>query len=283
MTVEEIVLSLGNRGMDRLAERLGPCFIRDAARAIVHLERGNVIVTTGFCVDGSPETDGPPGAFFVYKALEELSFRPFLAVDEIVSPLFESEVPEDRLIRFSTEDGLGFDRARAILDRTDPVLLISVERCGRNRNGVYLNVRGEDIGDRTAPIDALFLLNHSRLTTVAVGDGGNEIGMGNLVRELRQSALIEQPSVVPADHLIVSGVSNWGAYGLLAYLQIFARLDLLPSPERIESYIRTIVRRGAVDGISGIPEASVDGFPLEIEKDVARRLKEAVGRIPSPP
>jgi len=268
--------------MDRLAERLGPCFIRDAARAIVSLERGNVIITTGFCVNGSPETDGPPGAYFIYRALEELEFQPFLAVDEIVSPLFEFEVPEDRLIRFSMKDRLGSDRAQAILDRTDPVLLMSIERCGRTRNGAYLNIRGEDISDRTAPIDALFLLDYSRPMTVAVGDGGNEIGMGNLTRELRQLELIKHPSVVPAGHLIVSGVSNWGAYGLLAYLQRSTTLDLLPSPEQIESCIQNMVKRGAVDGISGAPGPSVDGFPMEIEKDVAQRLKAAVSPVSLP-
>ena len=282
MSIEEIVLSLGNRGMKRLAERLGPCFIRDAAQTIVAHERGNVIITTGFCVNGSPETDGPPGAYFIYRALEELGFRPFLAVDEIVSPLFESEVPGDRLIRFSMQDRLGFDRAQTVLDRMDPVLMISIERCGRTRNGAYRNIRGEDISARTAPIDALFLLGFPRVTTVAVGDGGNEIGMGNLARDLQQLALIEHPSVVPAGHLIVSGVSNWGVYGLLAYLQRFTNLDLLPSPEQIGSYVQTIVKRGAVDGINGGPGPSVDGFPLETEKDVAQRLKEAVRPAPSP-
>ena len=38
-------------------------------------------------------------------------------------------------------------------------------------------MRNQDISDNTAKIDCLFGLHHK---TIGIGDGGNEIGMGNI-------------------------------------------------------------------------------------------------------
>jgi hypothetical protein len=54
--------------------------------------------------------------------------------------------------------------------------------------------------------------------TIGVGDGGNEIGMGRVRERLAgEGELIARiASVVSVDHLVVAGVSNWGAYGIVA-------------------------------------------------------------------
>jgi acetylornithine deacetylase/succinyl-diaminopimelate desuccinylase-like protein len=52
---------------------------------------------------------------------------------------------------------------------------ISIERCGQAFDGRPRNLRGVDIGDFTAPLDELFL--GGPWAKLAVGDGGNEIGM----------------------------------------------------------------------------------------------------------
>ena len=96
---------------------------------------------------------------------------------------------------------------------------ISIERCGRSADGAPRNMRGEDIGSYTAPLDDLF--SAGPWETIAVGDGGNEIGMGAISRSLiaRHIAHGETiASVTPAQHLIVAGVSNWGAYALIGAL-----------------------------------------------------------------
>ncbi len=65
-----------------------------------------------------------------------------------------------------------------------------------------------------APLDALFLRRRSGTVTIGVGDGGNEIGMGRVrarvVRDVPNGAKIA--SVVRTDHLMVAGISNWGAW-----------------------------------------------------------------------
>jgi hypothetical protein len=66
--IESIVLSRGWRGMDRLARHLPPDYVARAAAAQWD-HRARVLITTGFYVAGHPETDGPPGAFFLGRAL----------------------------------------------------------------------------------------------------------------------------------------------------------------------------------------------------------------------
>ena len=61
-----------------------------------------------------------------------------------------------------------------------------------------------------------------KIATIGIGDGGNEIGMGKLhqrvVEHVQNGATIA--SIVPADHLITAGVSNWGGSALAAALFI---------------------------------------------------------------
>ena len=88
---------------------------------------------------------------------------------------------------------------------------ISIERCGRSADGAPRNMRGQDIGSYTAPLDELFTAGPWE--TIAVGDGGNEIGMGSIPRELIARHIDHGETiacVTPAQHLIVAGVSNWG-------------------------------------------------------------------------
>ena len=55
---------------------------------------------------------------------------------------------------------------------------MSIERCGRSADGAPRNMRGEDISAYTTPLDDLF--SAGPWDTIAIGDGGNEIGMGRL-------------------------------------------------------------------------------------------------------
>ena len=67
--------------------------------------------------------------------------------------------------------------ARGILAEERPALLISIERCGMSKDRKYYNMRKVEVSEHTAKIDHLFL---EFPTSIGIGDGGNEIGMGNL-------------------------------------------------------------------------------------------------------
>ncbi len=135
-------------------------------------------------------------------------------------------------------------------------------------------MRLRDISEFTAKIDYLF--DGSR-RTVGIGDGGNEIGMGNLAEVIQQiKILTPEPSVARVDKLIIASVSNWGAYGLVAALSLLVNENLLPETQWEKDFIRELVRRGAVDGTDGENKPTVDGFDLEENARTLAKLHEYV-------
>jgi hypothetical protein len=151
-----------------------------------------------------------------------------------------------------------------------------VERSGRGVSGEYRNLRGQDIGDYTAPLDELFLMAPKQgLCTVAIGDGGNEVGMGSLLPEDRQHLFGNHAgsSVIPADHLIVAGVSDWGAYGLVTGISHLSGKNLLPTPRQMEEKMEAMLQAGAVDGVTGTDQASIDGMPFSVSLELLGEMQ----------
>ncbi len=126
-----------------------------------------------------------------------------------------------------------------------PDAVVSIERPGFAADGRYYNMRGEDISDRAAIFDPF--LDQASCPTIAIGDGGNEIGMGNIADTI--ATLDIAGSVTRCDELLVADVSNWGAYGLIALLAVWEQKDLLAavSPVGILDYLSV---RGSVDGVT---------------------------------
>jgi len=150
-----------------------------------------------------------------------------------------------------------------------------VERCGRTRDGAYRDMRGNDISAFTAPIDALFLEPPDGCLTLGIGDGGNEIGMGTLGEVIGRELTVE-PCAVPVDHLILSEVSNWGAYGLIRCLEAQSGVSCLPKAREMAGFLESIVKKGARDGITGKQELSVDGHPIAKELEIRHVLASAL-------
>ena len=77
-------------------------------------------------------------------------------------------------------------------------------------------------------------------------------------------------------HLVVATVSNWGAYGLLAYLSGLAGFDLLPTAEESAAALQLLAGMGAIHGMTGRAEAMVDGFSPADEAAVLAELRAAM-------
>lgn len=266
LTIEDIILRHSSRGMNILCPCLSSDFCGDAACALLNLERGNILLTTGFYVAGFAETDGPPGTFFLAKALNSLGFRCTIVTDKFCRGFFEGinveYVDIDASEKYYAE----------MLDRYSPKALISIERCGVNSKGDYANMRGESIAEHTACIDLIFDDGSQRgIPTFGVGDGGNEIGMGSF-REIIEQKLSLVPCEVSVDYPVIATVSNWGGYGLCAYLQMMSGERVLPIYEQVSAYLRKIVDVGSIDGVTKQHEATVDGFSPEIEREIIDNL-----------
>jgi len=262
-SIEDIILDHDKRGMLALRPHLPPDFCSQAAQFVIE-KTGGVIIVTGFYVvmAGKPETDGPPGAVAIGEALKALGRQVTYVSDEYTTPVLRRYANGSEVIDFPI-DGVTASKAHAaaILERVKPSLLISIERCGRTREDTYLNMRYVDISAHTARLDYLF---DSEIPSVGIGDGGNEIGMGNLASIIPTiPSLVKIPCVTQTTRLITSSVSNWGGYGLVAALSERRGENLLPSVEADQDLIKRTVDQGAVDGMSNKPEYKVDGFTLE--------------------
>lgn len=267
-SLEEIILRYSGRGMNILQSYLDEHYCRHAAEKILSLQRGNVFLTTGFCVAGVPETDGPPGTVALAYALKKLGFTPTIITDHLCKNLFESE--DLRVEYVDVEDDARV--YQKLLDRYRPVCLISIERCGRNTEDDYANMRGISIAQQTACIDIMFeIAARNHILTIGIGDGGNEIGMGNL-KEIIIQKLDLTPCDVTVDELIIATTSNWGAYALAAYLELLSHRKITLSFEEIACYLKKMVSKGCVDGVTKKPELSVDGFSLEVEREILTAL-----------
>ncbi|XP_072221631.1 D-glutamate cyclase, mitochondrial isoform X2 [Leuresthes tenuis] len=182
--------------------------------------------------------------------------------------------------------------------------LVAIERSGRAEDGNYYNMRGINIKHLVDPIDNLFIAakNIAGITTTGIGDGGNELGMGKL-KERVQSLMPKGSLIacdVSADSAITAGVSNWGGYAVACGLYLlhtcpshrrYLRRGLepaatkeqlqdwtanLPSVEKEESCLATLVRFGIRSGKTGNLAMEVDGLTFHpTHSDIITRLLEA--------
>jgi hypothetical protein len=246
--------------------------LRLAAQSL-RLARRVGIVSGFFIPDADAgETDGPPGAKAIGDALAALSIPVDYITDRHNAPLFTALNVEPLI----EPDGY--------LDRASPTHLISIERAGRTADGRYRNMRGLDITATTAPLDALFIEASRRgLTTIGIGDGGNEIGMGKVFAQTLDAIAHgkEIACAVPTDFCIAAGVSNWGALGLAGALSVLAGRDLLPSAPQCAADVERLVKQGgAVDGVTHRHEATVDGMDLTATIRMLESIRSQI--IPSP-
>ena len=282
-SIEDIILNHDCRGISALRPFLPSSFCEDAARFILEksgTQNKTALITTGFFVLSAeaPETDGPLGTIALARALQQLGFEVIYVSDRYGIPLltFDGTGPK-QVIEFPISDhAVSRDFARSVLADVKPDVLIAVERCGFTAGNRHLNMAGKDISDFTAKIDYLF---PGQANTLGIGDGGNEIGMGSFTRQIRSLPdLPGDPAVTPTRKTIISSVSNWGAYGLIAALSRLSRRDLLPSVEWAHELLTELVARGAVDGISGERECTVDAFNAEQNAGVLVQLKQLLQR-----
>ena len=135
-------------------------------------------------------------------------------------------------------------------------------------------MRYVDISPYTARLDYLF---DSAVPSVGIGDGGNEIGMGNLADVIPQiDSLPNDPAVNQVDRLVISSVSNWGGYGLVAGMSRIAGKNLLPLVGAETDLLHGMVESGVVDGTTGNGVPTVDNFSAEENGELLARLHRAV-------
>ena len=255
----------GDRGLARVpGDNLFTACGADFAAACGSIARHPspaVEIVTGFYIPGATppafETDGPLGSWFLARALAAIG----------IPAAIRAEDPVMRALGMGTAPEFA------------PTHRVAVERSGPAGDGEHYTMRGKPIGafldQRLTPLFA----HPGGVTTVGIGDGGNEIGMGRVPAETVAANVPGGAKVhctVPTDFLIVAGVSNWGAYALAAGVTLlrggrwpheWAERDT----HRAE-LARQVTRGPLVDGVRGVPEPTVDGLPWEAYCDVLARI-----------
>jgi hypothetical protein len=253
--VEDALVARNPRQMQTLQAALEPGYCLRAAKLLRDVA-GPVIIGTGFPVAGSFETDGPVGAIALYKALEQLGAEPWLAC---APPLADRIGGDYRVLGLSSTNlAQATQEARTALAELSPAAVVSIERPGLTDDGRYYNMRGVDITDQCGVFDPF--ITECECPSIGIGDGGNEIGMGN-VRDA-VAALSIRGAVTPCDELVVADVSNWAAYGLILFLGRWAGKDLLAelAPLEVLEYLSAL---GSVDGVTGENTLTEDGMPAD--------------------
>jgi hypothetical protein len=276
--VEQLLVCRNVRGMAQLQLALQPGYLKRAA-ALLYQPGQRLLLTTGFPVGDTFESDGPLGAILIAQMLQRCKVQfdwvcgPPLA--EVLPLVLQTLSLQLQQAPSCSQDGSQNAHAgnlgrvlRLPLGEVEPAELIpllsgcyaaalSIERPGRASDGRYYNMRREDISQRIADVDTLW--QQLGCPTVAVGDGGNEIGMGNIYHQVQRLDI--EPAATGCDELVLADVSNWAAYGLAFYWSLWSDQDLfrLLNPEFV---LQLLLQYGCVDGVTRRPELSEDGFAL---------------------
>ena len=314
-------LDIGNRGVEHLYEASrvlqGGSLVGSAAdRLLAVPEGGTVIITTGsvsraWITPDVGENDGPSGAAAVARALvlARNATCVVLAEDALLKPIgavmtsagltcvdfktaraasTDGSLATVVMQAYPTDDVAGVKAASDMLDSMAPDLLFSTERVGRNEKGIYHNMSGLDYGMGRARVDLLFDEAIARgLPVVAVGDGGNEIGMA----KVRDAVVDHVPfgdrckcgcgggivAVTGADVLVTAACSNWGCTAIAAGM--VARTGdarLLHTPDSESRLLDCMVASGLINSTHGIVDDNVDGIARASHVAVAELCRSIV-------
>ena len=243
----------------------------DLAAAADELLGGErVVIVTGFCIRAAMigETDGPPGALVIADALRQLGKEVVLVTDshsnrllEAGAALYGAPLP---IVVLSAQQAVADQQIEELLHSFKPTQVLAIERPGSAVDGHRYSMRGEALDDLVPATDRLLQANGA-CRTIAIGDGGNELGMGSL-----RSALMPRIThgelifcATPADYVIAAGISNWGGSALAAALALRSGRVQLRTPDYEQAVLRAMVAAGAVDGCTRKNELSVDGLPWD--------------------
>jgi len=264
--IENLLVARNPRGMQTLQAALVPGYYLRAAQ-LLQSATGRVLIGTGFPVAGTYETDGPVGAIALYRTLETLGAEPILVCG---APLADAIANDYRVHKISLgEPAVSRVEAQNALQQYQPSLVISIERPGMAADGKYYNMRGEDISPACASFD--YFLSTASCPTIGIGDGGNEIGMGNVAKTLEQLSII--PSATCCHELVIADVSNWAAQGLIAMLSVLRQQDMLLGWDNL-AILQYLSDRGSVDGVTRENRLTEDGLSADISEKLINDLRK---------
>jgi hypothetical protein len=236
------------------------------------------------------ENDGPIGTVVLARALTRIGHQVRILTDPVAAEPFRGllrgialDVP---VLEIGLDDVALQDRLAA-----DHDVVCAIERLGGNVNGILYGATGHSRAPFRANLDRLVRrAREAGKRTIGVGDGGNEIGFGNvrerLMAELPEHALCGVTpcgggvySAVETDVLLVANTSNMGAHAITAGLALLRRdLSLCHTAEDEHALAHVGVGLGLIDGGSGRLRPWCDGVPPAANAAVVEILRTIVSQ-----
>ena len=281
---EKVLSDPGRRGVAHfyLAGDLGKACLDLSARAT------HVGIIVGFpCFDDYPceENDGIAGAIYIARALQAIGIKVTFILDHFAHTL------ADLLTKCFTDKFLHVPPTIIQVSNTEEYIftgyshVIAIEKPCIGVDGKYYNMKGVNVTHRMGASSDLFASCQDlpQITTIGIGDGGNELGMGkvysSVVVHINNGPVIA--AAVSCDFLITAGVSNWGGLGLAAGLYLVRSckvhdryrrrgrgcpdcsldLDAMLLTEDMDYQLHVLVNKmGFRDGINGSTKMTVDNL-----------------------
>ncbi|MDR2505606.1 MAG: DUF4392 domain-containing protein [Oscillospiraceae bacterium] len=195
------------------------------------------------------------------------------------------------VVPFTTDSNKADALAEKLYSAHPPSAIIATEAAGANAFGVYHTAMGLDVTALESKSDALFSLCKSGgVPTFAIGDLGNEIGMGAIAdhidryipkaaRSLGRDSIL---AATAADTCLTATVSDWGMNAVIAALAyLLQNPDVLHSDEIQREAMLTASRAGMVN-MYGDLNPCIDGFDIDFNQTLLhlmRRLIEQAGKL----
>lgn len=252
-----------------------------------------------------PEMDGTVAALLLARSLEKAfhckpvlvcppdSVAGFKATAPVVGlHCYEDldmvmEMPMSMGVTSFTKDVNEAPAQAAELAARGPKAVISIEGSGANELGVYHNAVGKDLTVLQAKTEALWnLLKGQGVTNIAIGDLGNEIGMGTIAPHIRKYVPFTDKgqcqcgcgggilSATSTDNIITATCSDWGGYALMAALAYLRRdMEILHDEAMEAEVMRVAALNGFID-MTGSLLPGIDGFDTRLNVSILSLMRE---------
>jgi hypothetical protein len=241
----------------------------------------HVLITTGFFIPeaNSIETDGPLGTLLLADSLSSLGIKATIIVEDYAKDIFiNASKCLDNKIDFkflSLNENYSYED---LIDK-DVTHFIALERPGSALDGNYYNHKGNSIDKYHYYLDPYFQeARENNIITIGIGDGGNELGLGNMYEYFKTAVLDGEKNctVTCSDYIVLAGVSNWAGYAIASLLKQTSEINNLYKPSLLDCLLTTIVKYGAVDGIRKKPTKTVDGLVVGFESKILEEINKLI-------
>ncbi len=168
-----------------------------------------------------------------------------------------------------------------------PAAVISIEAPGSNEKGVYHNAVGKALVDMQARNDVLWqALVDAGVPNMAIGDLGNEIGMGTIAEHIVKYVPFAHAggcqcgcgggilSKTKTDNIITATVSDWGCYAFMAAIAYLKKDISILHDEAMEAAVMATGARSGLIDMTGSLIPGIDGFDTKMNVTIMSLMRQ---------